>query len=213
MKKTLAILLALVMAISMMTALVITSSAANSGDEDGIAWTFDPDTGKLTLVGHVEAMLKETYGSSHPTPWAEHKNEIKTAYVDGKVLRFVGKSALAKTSVEEIVFGEGITEFDRDVASEAHSLKVVYLPKSLVKIGRGVFYYCDNIEHIYYAGTTEDWAKVEISSEYNDALKDVECGVSAPTEKPETGDTAVIATVVALAAVLSVAVVAKKVRV
>lgn len=49
-------------------------------------------------------------------------------------------------------------------------IKSVLIPKSITSIPQNVFYLCDNITEVYYAGTAEEWESVRIASG-NDSLE------------------------------------------
>ena len=55
-----------------------------------------------------------------------------------------------------------------------NSLKKVILPSTITKIGREAFYYCDNLEDIYFNGTLEQFCNIEFESrdtlQYTDNL-------------------------------------------
>lgn len=74
------------------------------------------------------------------------------------------------------------------------SLENITLPLSLKKIGLFTFDDCNLLKKIYYAGTQEDWDKIEIGN-YNEPLKNATIyfsdGTTGGADIPDTTDTVV----------------------
>lgn len=68
---------------------------------------------------------------------------------------------------------EGITEIGTACISGVELLTTVTLPVSLQVIGDGSFYRNDLLEHVYYAGTREQWAMVSASESVKASLESV----------------------------------------
>lgn len=51
------------------------------------------------------------------------------------------------------------------------SLKTIYLPERLTKIGRDVFKGCTNFKDIYYAGSKQSWSKMNVNSSNTELYK------------------------------------------
>ena len=65
-------------------------------------------------------------------------------------------------NVTDIILHSGIWRIPDAAFSGCINLKRITIPKSVKKIGPGVFADCNSLEDVYYEGTSEDWAKVEI---------------------------------------------------
>lgn len=70
-------------------------------------------------------------------------------------------------SVKTVKVEEGIGSMGRYTLSYADSLEEVYLPHSIKKINRQVFYQCPNLKKVYYAGNEADFNKVVLDEVRN----------------------------------------------
>ncbi len=70
-----------------------------------------------------------------------------------------------------IVFPEGVTSIG-DYSFAEYELQSMFLPLSLERIGQFAFWHCPELTDVFYAGSEEDWAKVEIGRK-NDGLDHV----------------------------------------
>ena len=73
--------------------------------------------------------------------------------------------------VGAIVVPEDVTSIG-DFSFAEYELQCMYLPLSLERIGQYAFWHCDMLTDIYYAGSEEDWEKIEIGK-FNDGLDHV----------------------------------------
>ncbi|MBR3554184.1 MAG: leucine-rich repeat domain-containing protein [Clostridia bacterium] len=65
-------------------------------------------------------------------------------------------------ALKEIIIPEGVTSI-RDYAFESDAaLERIVLPRSLQTIGRAICGNCPNLAHVYYAGSAEDWAALNV---------------------------------------------------
>lgn len=75
-------------------------------------------------------------------------------------------------SLVEAELGDGITVITYNMFRQSPlkpSLKTIIIPKSVIKVDEGGFSCCDTLEDVYYGGTEEEWANVEIA-DYNESL-------------------------------------------
>ena len=70
-----------------------------------------------------------------------------------------------------IVFAEGLTLLPDKAFIGCEKLESLTLPKSLKTVNRLAFSGCPELKLITYAGTAEDWAKIRISADAEEALK------------------------------------------
>ena len=164
MKKTLALVLAVIMVVSMLTVLAV-SVNAEYGDDEKVEWWFDEGTGTLTIIPYTEAM--PDYADKDSTPWKAYNDKIKTVIIDGTKLRTVGKNSFCHTTVETVYVGEGITKINQDAFAYCDNLKTVYLPSTITEIGQGIAW-ASGTPKAYYAGTAADFTtKVTKVGMYN----------------------------------------------
>ena len=64
------------------------------------------------------------------------------------------------------------------------NLQTVFIPRSVKTIGTGAFDDCDNLTDIYFEGSEEDWAQIEISG-YNEILSSNSVTIHYNSEKLE----------------------------
>lgn len=69
--------------------------------------------------------------------------------------------------VKSIVIKGDVTEIMTQGIAFCWNLEELVVPKSLVKLGESVFYSTSNISAIYYAGTPEDWNRIQVASAEN----------------------------------------------
>ncbi|MBR5137790.1 MAG: leucine-rich repeat protein [Clostridia bacterium] len=127
MKKLLVITLMLLMIVGMLAFCGVASAEATSGNIGTIYWKYNPNTKVLTLSGTGEIQSSESaYESTQSRPgWRYYIYDIET-----------------------IVINEGITGIESYGFYCFASLKKVVLPKSLTKIGKNAFEYCNNLSEI-----------------------------------------------------------------
>ena len=70
-----------------------------------------------------------------------------------------------------MVVPEGVTSIG-DFSLAEYELECLYLPLSLERIGQYAFWHCNMLKDIFYAGSEEDWNKIEIGRK-NDGLDHV----------------------------------------
>lgn len=76
----------------------------------------------------------------------------------------IGEAAFAGcSSLTDITIPDGIAEIPRETFWGCTSLEKIKIPLSITSIDDYAFSMCDDLTDIYYAGTEEDWEKIEIS--------------------------------------------------
>jgi len=110
-----------------------------------IKYKLDTETGVLDITcgtdenGNKKTEFMLPYIALHWVPW-QNNDMMK--------------------SVKTVRVEEGIGSMGRYTLAYADSLKEVYLPHSIKKINRTVFYQCKSLEAVYYAGNKNDFNKV-----------------------------------------------------
>lgn len=130
MKKTMSFLLALALLISLIPSSVLGVSADEtfSGScGDNAYWSFEPDTGKLTISG--TGPMAE-FLSTNPQPWKMYRDRITAVVVE-----------------------PGITELGFSAFGFCEQLRSVSLPNGLEKISSGAFSGCKSLEEIVLPDT------------------------------------------------------------
>lgn len=95
---------------------------------------------------------------------------IVNVKISGKT-KTVGENAfLACRSIESVTVDAEVEAIGVGAFGSCSSLRTVYLPKSLVKIDDSAFSGCIIISTVKYAGSSEDFAAIEISSGNNHML-------------------------------------------
>ena len=73
---------------------------------------------------------------------------------------------------------ESVISIESNAFAGCGNLTTINIPKSVKNIGYGAFNYCDKLLNINYAGTEEEWNKIEISYG-NEILEKVEINYNA----------------------------------
>lgn len=142
------------------------------------------------------------------------KNEIEK-YIIPDGTEIITSDAFYGSGIKEIVIPESVIQMSgalsncrnlisaevpnkvTDISyafSGCESLESVTLPLSIEKIGFSSFGGCNSLKKIYYAGTQEDWDKIEIGN-YNEPLQNATIyfsdGTTGGAEVPDVTDTVV----------------------
>jgi len=72
-------------------------------------------------------------------------------------------------SLKVVILNEGITAIPQGTFTSCSDLKEITIPKSITLIDNYAFSGCSELKDVYYNGTREDWAKIQIGS-YNEDL-------------------------------------------
>lgn len=139
---------------------------------DGYSWTFDEETGTLTIIDEGAGQIYPyyIYEKNEERPWEDIIHDIKHIVIDENI-KFVGKCAFAYADSLETVTMLGVEEIDYCVFDYCHSLKSITVSNKLKNI-RDNFEECDMLTYIYYSGTQEEWNNVFIN-EHNEVINDV----------------------------------------
>lgn len=65
-------------------------------------------------------------------------------------------------ALTDVVIPEGVTTIDRNAFKYCPALTKIGLPESITSVGRNAFDECENLGHILYVGTEEQWAAVTL---------------------------------------------------
>ena len=100
------------------------------GNEENVTWTFDTETGVLTISGTGAMQDWDLYQDK---PWESHKTSITTVSV-----------------------GNGVTNIGRGAFSNYNKITSLTLPESLDVIGEYAFYYCSSFKSVTIPSNVTD---------------------------------------------------------
>ena len=182
-KKTLSLILALLMVFSLLPVSALAANTVQSGScGDNMTWKLD-DAGVLTITGTGEMTER---------PWLSYKDSIKTVVIGDGVTSifsgaFSGCTGLTSLVIPSNVEGVGPGAFCECTALKSvnieaalpsisiemfrgcSSLESVCFSSSVKSIESGAFAGCDALKEIYFDGTDMQWAVMDIK-EGNEAL-------------------------------------------
>jgi len=75
--------------------------------------------------------------------------------------------------LSSITLPESLTKVENKLFLGCTSLSEVFIPKSVLTIGTFAFYNCSALSRIYYGGSENDWANVEIGEYNEDVTEDI----------------------------------------
>ncbi len=80
----------------------------------------------------------------------------------------VGASAFSGCDgLTSVAIGTGVAKIDDYVFSGCGKLASIVLPDTVTSIGDRAFYHCTSLTKVYYLGTAEAWAAIQIDQNYN----------------------------------------------
>ena len=141
-KKNKLLCLTLTMSLILSTALIPGTAFAEeriSGTDNGLEWTFDQDTGALTIKGS---------GTLEDGAWKDYKDQVKSVKITGKVKK-IGWYAFANfKNLTSISMPSTVTEIQYGAFDTCSALKKISLPSSLKSIGQGAFINCKALNQV-----------------------------------------------------------------
>ena len=107
----------------------------------------------------------------------ECENLTEINFAEGSKCRAIGKYAFYDCSnLKSITIPAGVTEIGNDAFYECSNLKSITIPAEVTEIGNYAFDACENLTEINFAGTKEQWAKVEKGSNiFPSHVKEIKC--------------------------------------
>ncbi len=86
-------------------------------------------------------------------------------------VKYIKDYAFKETGLKSVVLPEGLYKLYDSAFNNCDYLTEIYIPDTVKVIGRSAFDYSESITRVYYEGTSEDWAAIEMGR-YNDKLSD-----------------------------------------
>ena len=130
------------------------------GNMDTIgAWAFAYTSGIDTLdISSVRYIGDHAFDMS----------SIKTIEIPGSV-KEIQPYTFASSELVNVVINEGTTTILNEAFSHCHTLKDIWLPKSLTDVATSAFWGCTKLENIYYNSTINDFYKLNITIDMIDS--------------------------------------------
>ncbi len=115
----------------------------------------DEETYALAPAYHIRYSLDTETKTLRVYPNPSYGPQYMLSYVRTSWIPW--QKALYKKDIQTAVFEEGMLSVGRYSFFRSNNLKTVYLPHSLRKVDRVVFYQCPKLETIFYAGNKTDF--------------------------------------------------------
>ncbi len=148
-KKFLSIIMALIMVITIIPMSVFTTSAETISGTcgDNLTWTFDDETGVLTVSGMGDMYNYEwDYDFlSYFRPWEDYEDNIISIFIEEGVASIGSHAFDSCESIENVTIGDSVTTIGDYAFYYCTSLTSVIIPDSVISIGSYAFYSSDNI--------------------------------------------------------------------
>ena len=112
---------------------------------DAILWAFSDGTLTLTGTGKMDDF-------PDGTPWAEHKNQIKTVIISGGITYIGAYSFSDCDSLTDVQFGKDVKEIGERAFFSCDGLTKVSLPASFKVFGPASFMGCSRLKEFHCAG-------------------------------------------------------------
>ncbi len=90
-------------------------------------------------------------------------------------------------SLESVLIPAGVTEIGSSAFSHCVGLTNIALPAELVRIGLYAFVECDKLKDVYYAGSEEQWNKIEFGWFHGLSSDKIHFLSSGPSDGPNNG--------------------------
>ncbi len=114
-------------------------------------------TGRFIVPEGVTAIAEEAFAYSN----------ITTAMLPDTVTEIGAYAFSSCSNLTHLVIPEGVQTLKYGTFFHCYKLETVRLPLSLTKVESVSFYDTYTFDHVYYAGTQEDWNKIAIQNENN----------------------------------------------
>ena len=123
----------------------------------------------VVIPASVTSIATDVFvGCGSLTSIAVDENNKNYKSVDGNLYSKDGKTliqyAIGKKN-EEFVIPAGVTSICENAFGDCESLASVVIPDSVTSVGHWAFDGCENFERVFYGGTEDDFANIEIDEE------------------------------------------------
>ena len=127
---------------------------------------------------------------------------IKEVTIPNSVTKIGNRAFDYCSSLTNIKIPNSVTKIGNWAFYYCTSLKKIEIPNSLASIGYSAFSDCTNLKDVYYAGSKEEWEKINIGNDneyltnatihYNYTMQKFEIGVGAWTTTLKLGETSML---------------------
>ena len=121
-----------------------TSDNASGTFGDALTWTFDEDTGTLTIGGSGDM---PDYDSALGVPWYKYNAKIYSVGIQSGV-KSIGKNALRITNLQSVSIPNTVTSIGDSAFYHCTLLEEVKIPGSVTTIMANAFCSCSSLEEI-----------------------------------------------------------------
>lgn len=125
-KKSIALLLGLIMSISVVTAEAATTLADQSG------WEYDGDTKTLTIKSDTEDFTAETYET---VPWNDYKDKTESIVVENGVTKIGDFAFCFEQELTNVTLPDTLTSIGTAAFAGSDTLKAITIPSNVTTIG------------------------------------------------------------------------------
>ena len=94
---------------------------------------------------------------------------VSVAFPDN-IKRFHAYAFWGCSNLTTVTLGRGMQSIDWYALSWCKNLTTVIIPRNITKVSACAFIYTENIKDVYYSGSEEEWANVEIEEHENQGL-------------------------------------------
>ena len=162
-------------------------------DGNNVTWSYDNKNCELILNG-TGAMANYAYSDSTYAPWRKYKDNIKSVSISNGItsigeyaffefssmtsisipdsVTYIGKDAFKLcTALTSFTAPKNITEITRHLFHDCYSLKKVTLHKKITTIHSNAFENCNELIHMDYEGSDEDFLKIKFEDKDKNGKK------------------------------------------
>jgi len=101
-----------------------------------------------------------------------YDTSLKSVTLSSSMYMISLRTFMLCTGLEYIEIKEGTCKIEMHAFNKCSSLNTIILPSTLKIIDSSAFYGCKSLEYVFYNGSSEDWANVNVDSYYNSDLID-----------------------------------------
>lgn len=151
-KKSVSIVLSVLMIISLFTIVPFTANASAGGTDGNFSWTFNSITGKLTISGNGEmkGYYPYVYANFTPAPWAEYKNDIKSISIQYGITRIGDYAFYQCDNLKSVTMADSVQIIGYHTFTGCSSLENITIPNSVTFIGDYAFAGCSELKNIIF---------------------------------------------------------------